>query len=782
MKLIYVVLLFSLTFIGACDGSSIKKAKPNPDNESVSDNELIDTDNITNDNEKNDENIVADNDSETPDDSNAVCGNEIIEGTEPCDGNVVDCIEINSKLYKAGKAKCLEDCTGFDTITCEEVPMECGNNIVEGIETCDSNSIQCSDLGEKYESGTAFCNTTCDGWDTSLCEEYTGVCGNDTVDSKEACDGGTIDCIKIDAEVYKSGKATCLEDCSGWDPVTCVEKETNDGDITCTDNCLILNSSTCEGSKVMKCQNVGDCMKWIEQTDCGDSSRFCGDGSSVGDDSSSNDRVNVFKGTFFEATSDTTIYEFAMDLDNSDSYSLEFAIYEGDTSDGEYTLIAKNFIVYPGKGRKMFSSGSMKTIDNKAVEIKAGKFYLFGIGWIESITSYYHTYDGIFTPYQEEFTSFGKTLGGTAVENSYPDEGTGSVALTASGTSKGTTTYKTTFVTDDTEAKCNCLNKCDSAGDKKCESNWVEECTADTYGCLDWAQDENCGNMVCTEDGDTADCLCDNECFSSTDKKCSFNWIETCEIDSDGCYEWQQDENCGSMICDEDGANTDCICDNECFSSNDKRCFNNWVEKCGLDGNGCYEWQQFENCNSEFCVEDGINTDCESVAPQKTEYVSQNDVTFYEASANYSKGVFFRVDSNATINAFKVHLQQPEGETGISVPFMIYENTTETGTYSRIFTSTYIVGANGYYGPTGISVDIDAGKYYLIYFFIPNGTGYYYECSSSGADNPEYDLQFGRSIGSTSDAMDSAPGSAFTTGTSDPYYCSYRMYITSTLR
>lgn len=647
MKLLsFTLLLFLLS--AACDGSAIKKPKPDSitvsDSDTETENDIDET--VTDDKDKPDK-TETDKDTETPDDINAVCGNSVVEATEECDGNVVDCIEINAKLYEGGKAKCLDDCSGYDTITCEEVPMECGNNIVEGIEECDSNSTPCADLDEKYESGTAFCNTACDGWDTSLCEEYQGVCGDNKIDSKEACDGGVIDCIKLDAEIYESGKATCLEDCSGWDPETCVKKETHDGDITCEDDCLILNSSTCEGSKVMKCQYVGECLKWVETSDCASSSRLCGDGSTVGDDSTSNDRVNVFKGTFFEATSDTTLYEFAMDLDNPDSYSLEFAIYEGDTSDGEYTLISKKFIVYPGKGRKMFSSGSMKTLDNKSVEIKTGKFYLFGVGWIENIKSYYHTYDGIFNPYQEEYTSFGKTLGGTAVENSYPVEGT--VAATVSGTSKGTTNYHTTFVTDDTEAKCICLNKCNSIGDEKCESNWVEICSEDIFGCLDWKQNENCGNMVCTEDGDTADCLCDNDCFSA----------------------------------------------------NDKRCNNNWVEQCGIDGDGCYEWQQFENCGSEYCVEDGANTDCEAEIPEITDYISKDGVSFYNVGSASVKGVYFRAYSDATINAFKVHLQAPDDSTGgVSVPFMIYESSTEKGTYSRIFTSNYVVGANGYYGPS----------------------------------------------------------------------------------
>ena len=782
MRFLSFFLVFFIFLLTACDGSSIKKPKPDSTSVSDSDSETgNDTDEaVIDDKDKTDENTVTDEDSEIPDDVNAVCGNNITEGSEPCDGNVVNCVDINPKLYEGGKAKCLDDCSGFDTVTCEEVPMECGNNLVEGIEVCDSNSISCKNLDEKYESGTAFCNTTCDGWDTSLCEEYTGVCGNNTVESKEACDGGVIDCIKLDADQYESGKATCLDDCTGWDPATCVETETNDGDITCEDECLILNSATCEGSKIMKCQYVGECLKWVENSDCADTSRICGDGSSIGDDSSSNERENVFKGTFIEATSGTTLYEFAMELDNTGSQSLEFAIYVSDTADGDYTLLAKEFVVYPGTGKRLYSSGSIKTLDNKTVEIEAGKFYLFGVGWTELMLSYYHTYDGIFTPYVEEYTSFGKTLGGTAAEYSYPVEG--SVASTVSGASKGTTTYRTTFITDDTEAQCMCLNDCDNVGDKQCASNWIETCSSNIYGCLNWVQEENCGNMICTEDGDDADCLCDNECSSSTEKRCNVNWVEKCGLDGDGCFEWQQEENCGSMICTESGSTADCYCDNECSSTNDRRCNNNWVERCGLDGDGCYEWQQFENCGSEFCIEDGVNTDCLVEAPQKTEYVSKDDVVFNKLTSAYAKGIYFRADKNATVNAFRVHLQQPDTSSGgVSVPFMIYENTSLTGTYTRIFTSTYTVGAIGYYGASGINIDIDAGKYYLFLFHIPDGTGYYYECAST-SPNPMYDFQFGQSLGNTSEEMTSAPGSSFTGGAYDPSSCSYRMYITSTLR
>ncbi|HNT28539.1 MAG TPA: hypothetical protein PKH10_10220, partial [bacterium] len=54
--------------------------------------------------------------------------------------------------------------------TNNEVPSYCGNGIVEPGEVCDGNSVYCEDLDpNEWNSGTAYCNSTCTGYDTGDC-------------------------------------------------------------------------------------------------------------------------------------------------------------------------------------------------------------------------------------------------------------------------------------------------------------------------------------------------------------------------------------------------------------------------------------------------------------------------------------------------------------------------------------------------------------------------------------------------------------------------------------
>ena len=55
--------------------------------------------------------------------------------------------------------------------TSNDVPALCGNGIVEGDEVCDVGQIDCSELDSNYVSGTATCNSTCDGYNTNNCSD-----------------------------------------------------------------------------------------------------------------------------------------------------------------------------------------------------------------------------------------------------------------------------------------------------------------------------------------------------------------------------------------------------------------------------------------------------------------------------------------------------------------------------------------------------------------------------------------------------------------------------------
>lgn len=714
----FIIVLAVVFFITGCDSSSIKTTKPKNDSDSISQ-----TDKDTAD---------PDNDAENPDENtDVVCGDKKVEGLEVCEKDeVTNCVDINAQLYTGGKAKCLADCTGWDTETCDMVPMTCGNSDIEGIEVCDSNTIDCNTLNsEKYESGTASCNGTCDGWDESLCVEYVeSVCGDSKVEGTEVCEKDEVkNCVDINSFLYESGKAKCFEDCTNWDTETCVEKEIPDDDtIACVDECFKLNTVSCSGSAVMKCTNVGACLKWVENKDCSDTGRFCADGNSIGNDSKNNQREKVYKGTFIEATSSATIYEFSMDIDNSTGESLIFAIYVSDTSDGDYTVLATRVVDDPGTGRKMYSSGPIKNGSGDNVVLTAGKFYIFGVAWSGVLTSYYRTFDGIFTQYVSESTTFGNTLGGTAIENSYP------LLNSISGSGKGLTTYKMQFNTGSTSTEiCACSNICFVESGTQCNSNWIEECRADAYGCLDWYQDTDCDWKDCEFITDHAECV--NNCV------------------------------------------------NEC-TLNNKQCDGNSVEKCTTNAvNGCSEWTFESDCSismsTPYCGKDGeTSAKCYNTPQSSLEYIASEATTFYNSNTTaYFKGMYVQATHNAVVTDFKIHLQSPSG--AIDVPFVVYEGASESGAFTREFRSVISVGANGYYGPTGMTLQITSGKYYLFAFYMPAGTGFYYTIGSSSAI--EYPLKFGKSIGNESFSTATEPVASYTFD--GPYFSSYRMYITSYL-
>lgn len=98
------VLILTVFSVVSCDSGSIKSTKPKPDSDSTA---KIDTENT--DSEEDviiDENVKSDEDTNI----NAVCGDGNVEGSEACEKeDVINCVEINEKLYEGGKAKCLAD-------------------------------------------------------------------------------------------------------------------------------------------------------------------------------------------------------------------------------------------------------------------------------------------------------------------------------------------------------------------------------------------------------------------------------------------------------------------------------------------------------------------------------------------------------------------------------------------------------------------------------------------------------------------------------------------------
>ena len=261
------ILVISTVLIFAACGDSKVKASSDDESTSDSDTEQVgDSDEETSDSEnKDDPNNDENNNDETENDSDstdAVCGNEIVESGEECDGNVKLCTEIDDTLYSGGKAKCKDDCSGFSTLTCDEVPYECGDDKVEGPEICDGGVEDCVNIDPLlYSSGKAKCNDECNGYELETFEEIFHECGNNTVEGPEVCDGNLKDCVEISSSLYSGGKALCNDECTGWDTVTCEE---NTGE--CSDTVRVVQCATdAAKDQIQSClggnwSNEGDCL------------------------------------------------------------------------------------------------------------------------------------------------------------------------------------------------------------------------------------------------------------------------------------------------------------------------------------------------------------------------------------------------------------------------------------------------------------------------------------------------------------------------------------------
>lgn len=211
-----------------------------------------------------------------------ICGNDVVDEAEMCDGMDLakqDCFELG---FAGGFLGCMADCSDFDTSMCSDVAV-CGNDLTEISEMCDGTDLggeDCMSLGFQ-NGGTLACNQFCSGFDFSMCMGMGGdcctpngspgcenalcemticaadpfccnntwdgicadaavmspdcfgvspscpqppmaVCGNDLIDGMDVCDGtdlGGEDCV---SRGFAGGTLDCLPNCSGFDTTMCM--------------------------------------------------------------------------------------------------------------------------------------------------------------------------------------------------------------------------------------------------------------------------------------------------------------------------------------------------------------------------------------------------------------------------------------------------------------------------------------------------------------------------------------------------------------------------------
>jgi hypothetical protein len=110
------------------------------------------------------------------DDVTPVCGNNIAEGDEACDGFDLNDGTCQSEGFDFGTVSCLPDCLGFDTSQCSL--YECGNGVCEpgGGEDCVSCPGDCRGV-QSGSPGSRYCCGDGDGENPLSCADP--ICSQD---------------------------------------------------------------------------------------------------------------------------------------------------------------------------------------------------------------------------------------------------------------------------------------------------------------------------------------------------------------------------------------------------------------------------------------------------------------------------------------------------------------------------------------------------------------------------------------------------------------------------
>jgi hypothetical protein len=126
----------------------------------------------------------------------------------------------------------------------EVVYPVCGNNVIEKTEICDGTNLDnktCVTQG--FTGGTLACDNNCLGFNTNQCQGPPGVCGDGTINPGEDCDGDNLNgkmCVNFDH--YIGGNLVCNQ-CQ-FDYFGCKECNTNNdcGTFCCKQNkCVDFN-------------------------------------------------------------------------------------------------------------------------------------------------------------------------------------------------------------------------------------------------------------------------------------------------------------------------------------------------------------------------------------------------------------------------------------------------------------------------------------------------------------------------------------------------------------
>jgi hypothetical protein len=207
----------------------------------------------------------------------AVCGDDTVEGREVCDGDDLGDETCESQGFGSGRLACADDCSAFDTSACVAAPV-CGNDMLEDGEDCDGDELNDETcVTQNFDAGDLGCADDCT-FDVSACVNFS--CGDGSINGKEECDGDQlpddVDCVSLG---FGAGSISCTDNCIIDATGCCGDGNVGGGEVCEADD---LGGETCSSVGNFDGGTLG-CAPSCDGYDTS-ACTLCGDGEAEGDE------------------------------------------------------------------------------------------------------------------------------------------------------------------------------------------------------------------------------------------------------------------------------------------------------------------------------------------------------------------------------------------------------------------------------------------------------------------------------------------------------------------
>jgi hypothetical protein len=179
------------------------------------------------------------------------------------------------------------------------------------------------------------------------------------------------------------------------------------------------------------------------------------------------------------------------------------------------------------------------------------------------------------------------------------------------------------FECDDTggHALClgECVTDCETKGELRCLATAIQECLGITEDCQQWTDTIDCADSsrVCDDSSGSPRCVtCSDSCDTVDETRCNGDMIQTCTLMSPLCRGWEDTTDCTTegFVCSDASGTPECVCPTPC-GSGDTRCRGNIIQTCELQGNGCYEYEDGTDCAADGHLCSATSGTAECVCP-----------------------------------------------------------------------------------------------------------------------------------------------------------------------